>query len=67
MSAHPTLLAEFYANIEEIGKIADDFQAIADDTREFLKRHREDYTRPLSRPEARPNYHCPSMKLKQVV
>jgi len=49
------LLAEFFANIEELGRIADDIQATADDTREFLKRHGEmkDHPIPLSRPEAR--------------
>lgn len=63
------LLAEFCANIEELGRIADDIQAAADDTREFLRRHREmkDHPIPLSRPEARVFYnYCPPLKLKGV-
>lgn len=56
MKPHSTLLAEFYANLEEIGKIADELQATADETREFLDKHqadRENHEFGWSRPEAR--------------
>jgi hypothetical protein len=56
MSPHPKLLAEFYANIEEIGRIADELQASADETRDFLARveaAREKHDGAWSRPEAR--------------
>jgi len=56
MTPHPTLLAEFYANIEEISKIADELQATADDTRDFLARveaARKKHDGEWSRPEAR--------------
>jgi hypothetical protein len=56
VNPHPKLLAEFYANIEKIGRIADELQASADETRDFLARveaAREKHDGEWSRPEAR--------------
>ena len=54
MTLHDKLMAQLYANIKEIGRIADQIQVEADATRDFLRRQKElqekhEWTRPEAR------------------